>query len=153
MFCDDLVWITYFIVRNNAFGIGKAVKGNVNNQFITDAFFYLTDVLKNLFLFCYELYSFKKLLTLISQMFFHSNGRQNFTIQKWTLNVLERNKSSCFNKNHLTTEIQNAGTGHSLKCSDLSVNENDSVTWYKVIAQIISCRSKTSAGKINYEDF
>ncbi|XP_040392312.1 interleukin-18 receptor 1 isoform X2 [Cygnus olor] len=61
----------------------------------------------------------------------HSNGRQNFTIQKWTLNVLERNKSSCFNKNHLTTEIQNAGTGHSLKCSDLSVNENDSVTWYK----------------------
>ncbi|XP_035172158.1 interleukin-18 receptor 1 [Oxyura jamaicensis] len=61
----------------------------------------------------------------------HSNGRQNFTIQKWTLNVLKRNKSSCFNKNHLTTEIQNAGTGHSLKCSDLSVNENDSVTWYK----------------------
>ncbi|KFZ61562.1 Interleukin-18 receptor 1, partial [Podiceps cristatus] len=61
----------------------------------------------------------------------HSNGKQNFTIQKWTLNVLERNKSSCFNKNHLTTEIKNAGTGHSLKCSDLSVNENDSVTWYK----------------------
>ncbi|NXI62837.1 IL18R protein, partial [Anseranas semipalmata] len=61
----------------------------------------------------------------------HSNGKQNFTIQKWTLNVLERNKSSCFNKNHLTTEIQNAGTGHSLKCSDLSVNENDSITWYK----------------------
>ncbi|KFO91147.1 Interleukin-18 receptor 1, partial [Buceros rhinoceros silvestris] len=67
-----------------------------------------------------------------------SNGKQNFTIQKWTLNVLERNKSSCFNKNHLTTEIKNAGTGHSLKCSDLSVNENDSVTWYK------DCR--------NYED-
>ncbi|KFV01948.1 Interleukin-18 receptor 1, partial [Tauraco erythrolophus] len=61
----------------------------------------------------------------------HSNGKQNFTIQKWTLNVLERNKSSCFNINHLTTEIKNAGTGHSLKCSDLSVNENDSVTWYK----------------------
>ncbi|XP_009488829.2 interleukin-18 receptor 1 [Pelecanus crispus] len=61
----------------------------------------------------------------------HSNGKQNFTIQKWTLNVLERNKSSCFNKNHLTTEIKNAGTGHSLKCSDLSVNENDSITWYK----------------------
>ncbi|KAK4829557.1 hypothetical protein QYF61_005226, partial [Mycteria americana] len=61
----------------------------------------------------------------------HSSGKQNFTIQKWTLNVLERNKSSCFNKNHLTTEIKNAGTGHSLKCSDLSVNENDSVTWYK----------------------
>ncbi|KAM6342480.1 interleukin-18 receptor 1 [Podargus strigoides] len=61
----------------------------------------------------------------------HSNGKQNFTVQKWTLNVLERNKSSCFNKNHLTTEIKNAGTGHSLKCSDLSVNENDSVTWYK----------------------
>ncbi|XP_009274395.1 PREDICTED: interleukin-18 receptor 1 [Aptenodytes forsteri] len=60
-----------------------------------------------------------------------SNGKQNFTIQKWTLNVLERNKSSCFNKNHLTTEIKNAGTGHSLKCSDLSVNENDSITWYK----------------------
>lgn len=38
-FCDDLVWITYFIVRNNAFGIGKAVKGNVNNQFVTDVFF------------------------------------------------------------------------------------------------------------------
>ncbi|XP_050770172.1 interleukin-18 receptor 1 [Gymnogyps californianus] len=61
----------------------------------------------------------------------HSNGKQNFTIQKWTLNVLERNKSSCFNKNHLTTEFKNAGTGHSLKCSDLSVNENDSITWYK----------------------
>ncbi|XP_075594824.1 interleukin-18 receptor 1 isoform X2 [Balearica regulorum gibbericeps] len=61
----------------------------------------------------------------------HSNGKQNFTIQKWTLNVLERNKSSCFNKNHLTTEVKNAGTGHSLKCSDLSVNENDSITWYK----------------------
>ncbi|KAM6099530.1 interleukin-18 receptor 1 isoform 1-T7 [Theristicus caerulescens] len=61
----------------------------------------------------------------------HSNGKQNFTIQKWTLNVLERNKSSCFNKNHLTTEIKNAGTGHSLKCSYLSVNENDSITWYK----------------------
>ncbi|XP_029855065.1 interleukin-18 receptor 1 [Aquila chrysaetos chrysaetos] len=61
----------------------------------------------------------------------HSNGKQNFTVQKWTLNVLERNKSSCFNKNHLTTEIKNAGTGHSLKCSDLSVNENDSITWYK----------------------
>ncbi|KFV59863.1 Interleukin-18 receptor 1, partial [Gavia stellata] len=61
----------------------------------------------------------------------HSNGKQNVTIQKWTLNVLERNKSSCFNKNHLTTEIKNAGTGHSLKCSDLSVNENDSITWYK----------------------
>ncbi|XP_076215985.1 interleukin-18 receptor 1 [Aptenodytes patagonicus] len=61
----------------------------------------------------------------------YSNGKQNFTIQKWTLNVLERNKSSCFNKNHLTTEIKNAGTGHSLKCSDLSVNENDSITWYK----------------------
>ncbi|XP_035750270.1 interleukin-18 receptor 1 [Egretta garzetta] len=61
----------------------------------------------------------------------HSNGKQNFTIQKWTLNVLEKNKSSCFNKNHLTTEIKNAGTGHSLKCSDLSVNENDSITWYK----------------------
>ncbi|KFQ12587.1 Interleukin-18 receptor 1, partial [Leptosomus discolor] len=60
-----------------------------------------------------------------------SNGEQNYTIQKWTLNVLERNKSSCFNKNHLTTEIKNAGTGHSLKCSDLSVNENDSITWYK----------------------
>ncbi|KAM6288472.1 interleukin-18 receptor 1 [Spheniscus humboldti] len=61
----------------------------------------------------------------------YSNGKQNFTIQKWTLNVLERNKSSCFNKNHLTTEIKNAGTGHSVKCSDLSVNENDSITWYK----------------------
>ncbi|XP_010176984.1 PREDICTED: interleukin-18 receptor 1 [Mesitornis unicolor] len=61
----------------------------------------------------------------------HSNGKQDFTIQKWTLNVLERNKSSCFNKNHLTTEIKNAGTGHSLKCSDLSVNENDSIMWYK----------------------
>ncbi|KFM05423.1 Interleukin-18 receptor 1, partial [Aptenodytes forsteri] len=61
----------------------------------------------------------------------YNNGKQNFTIQKWTLNVLERNKSSCFNKNHLTTEIKNAGTGHSLKCSDLSVNENDSITWYK----------------------
>ncbi|XP_027573961.1 interleukin-18 receptor 1 isoform X1 [Pipra filicauda] len=61
----------------------------------------------------------------------HSNGKQNFIIQKWTLNILERNESSCFNKNHLTTEIKNAGTGHSLKCSDLSVNENDSVTWYK----------------------
>ncbi|XP_009871621.1 PREDICTED: interleukin-18 receptor 1, partial [Apaloderma vittatum] len=61
----------------------------------------------------------------------HSDGNQNFTKQKWTLNVLERNKSSCFNKNHLTTEIGHAGTGHSLKCSDLSVNENDSITWYK----------------------
>ncbi|XP_065533828.1 interleukin-18 receptor 1 isoform X2 [Lathamus discolor] len=61
----------------------------------------------------------------------HSNGKQNLTIQKWTLNVLERNKSSCFNKNHLTTEIKSAGTGHSLKCSDLSVSENNSITWYK----------------------
>ncbi|XP_036240008.1 interleukin-18 receptor 1 [Molothrus ater] len=61
----------------------------------------------------------------------HSNGKQNITIQKWTLNVLERNKSSCFNENHLTTEIKSAGTGHSLKCSDLSVHENDSITWYK----------------------
>ncbi|KAM9388306.1 interleukin-18 receptor 1 [Phaethornis superciliosus] len=61
----------------------------------------------------------------------YSNGKQNFTIQKWTLNVLERNTSSCFNKNHLTTEIKNAGTGHSLKCSALSVNQNDSVRWYK----------------------
>ncbi|XP_058683304.1 interleukin-18 receptor 1 [Poecile atricapillus] len=61
----------------------------------------------------------------------HSNGKQNFTVQKWTLNVLERNKSSCFNENHLTTEIKSAGTGHSLKCNDLSVYENDSVTWYK----------------------
>ncbi|KAM8819806.1 LOW QUALITY PROTEIN: interleukin-18 receptor 1 [Eudromia elegans] len=60
-----------------------------------------------------------------------SDGKQNFTIQKWTLNVLERNKSSCFNQNHLTTEIKNAGSGYSLKCSDLSVNENDSITWYK----------------------
>ncbi|XP_037995120.1 interleukin-18 receptor 1 [Motacilla alba alba] len=60
-----------------------------------------------------------------------SNGKQNVTIQKWTLNVLERNKSSCFNENHLTTEIKSAGTGHSLKCSDLSVHENDSITWYK----------------------
>ncbi|XP_067994173.1 interleukin-18 receptor 1 isoform X2 [Melanerpes formicivorus] len=59
------------------------------------------------------------------------SGKQNFTVQKWTLNVLERNKSSCFNKNHLTTEIKNAGTGHSLKCSDLSVNENDSIAWFK----------------------
>ncbi|XP_009077805.1 PREDICTED: interleukin-18 receptor 1, partial [Acanthisitta chloris] len=63
--------------------------------------------------------------------FFHSDGKQNFTIQTWTLNVLERNKSSCFNQNHLTTEIKNAGIGHSLKCSDLSVNENDTITWYK----------------------
>ncbi|XP_062431128.1 interleukin-18 receptor 1 [Rhea pennata] len=61
----------------------------------------------------------------------HSDGKQNFTIQKWTLNVLQRNKSSCFNENHLTTEIKNAGNGHSLKCSDLSVNENDSIMWYK----------------------
>ncbi|XP_015496037.1 interleukin-18 receptor 1 isoform X2 [Parus major] len=61
----------------------------------------------------------------------HSNGKQNFTVQKWTLNVLERNKSSCFNENHLTTEIKSAGTGHSLKCNDLSLYENDSVTWYK----------------------
>ncbi|XP_027760852.1 interleukin-18 receptor 1 isoform X1 [Empidonax traillii] len=61
----------------------------------------------------------------------HSNGKQHFIIQKWTLNVIERNESSCFNKNHLTTELKNAGTGHSLKCSDLSVNENDSITWYK----------------------
>ncbi|XP_032906999.1 interleukin-18 receptor 1-like isoform X2 [Catharus ustulatus] len=61
----------------------------------------------------------------------HSNGKRNFTVQKWTLNVLERNKSSCFNENHLTTEIKSAGIGHSLKCSDLSVNENDSITWYK----------------------
>ncbi|KAL9867415.1 interleukin-18 receptor 1 isoform 2-T2 [Geothlypis trichas] len=61
----------------------------------------------------------------------YSNGKQNVTIQKWTLNVLERNKSSCFNENHLTTEIKSAGTGHSLKCSDLSVHENDSITWYK----------------------
>ncbi|XP_067150945.1 interleukin-18 receptor 1 isoform X3 [Apteryx mantelli] len=60
-----------------------------------------------------------------------SDGKQNFTIQQWTLNVLERNKSSCFNENHLTTEIKNAGSGHSLKCNDLSVNENDSITWYK----------------------
>ncbi|XP_053935824.1 interleukin-18 receptor 1 isoform X2 [Cuculus canorus] len=61
----------------------------------------------------------------------HSNGKPNFTIQKWTLNVLEKNKSSCFNKNHLTTELKNAGTGHSLKCSDLSVNGNENITWYK----------------------
>ncbi|XP_069733089.1 interleukin-18 receptor 1 isoform X2 [Phaenicophaeus curvirostris] len=61
----------------------------------------------------------------------HSNGKHNFTVQNWTLNVLERNKSSCFNKNHLTTELKNAGTGHSLKCSDLSVNDNDNITWYK----------------------
>ncbi|KFP04164.1 Interleukin-18 receptor 1, partial [Calypte anna] len=61
----------------------------------------------------------------------YSNGKQNFTVPKWTLNVLERDKSSCFNKNHLTTEIKNAGTGHSLKCSDLSVNQNDSIRWYK----------------------
>ncbi|KAM7065917.1 interleukin-18 receptor 1-like isoform 3-T3 [Acridotheres tristis] len=61
----------------------------------------------------------------------HSNGKQNVTIQKWTLNVLERNKSSCFNENHLTTEIKSAGVGHSLKCNDLSVYENDSITWYK----------------------
>ncbi|XP_063999682.1 interleukin-18 receptor 1 isoform X2 [Pogoniulus pusillus] len=61
----------------------------------------------------------------------HSKGKQIFTVQNWTLNVLERNKSSCFNKNHLTTEIKNAGVGHSLKCSDLSVNENDSIVWYK----------------------
>ncbi|XP_064569607.1 interleukin-18 receptor 1 [Zonotrichia leucophrys gambelii] len=61
----------------------------------------------------------------------HSNGKQNVTIQKWTLNVLERNKSSCFNENHLTTDIKSAGAGHSLKCSDLSVHENDSITWYK----------------------
>ncbi|KFP25179.1 Interleukin-18 receptor 1, partial [Colius striatus] len=60
-----------------------------------------------------------------------THSDKNLTIQKWTLNVLERNKSSCFNKNHLTTEIKTAGTGHSLKCSDLSVNENDSITWYK----------------------
>lgn len=52
------------------------------------------------------------------------------------MNVLERNKSSCFNQNHLTTEIQSAGIGHSLKCSDLSVNENDNITWYKVIKKI-----------------
>ncbi|XP_066195997.1 interleukin-18 receptor 1 [Sylvia atricapilla] len=61
----------------------------------------------------------------------HSNGKQNFTIQKWTLNVLERNKSSCFNENHLTTENKSAGTGLSLKCSDLSVYENNSIIWYK----------------------
>ncbi|NWH56211.1 IL18R protein, partial [Geococcyx californianus] len=61
----------------------------------------------------------------------YSNGTQNVTIQKWMLNVLERNQSSCFNKNHLITELKNAGTGHSLKCSDLSVNDNDSITWYK----------------------
>ncbi|KFV76602.1 Interleukin-18 receptor 1, partial [Struthio camelus australis] len=61
----------------------------------------------------------------------HSNEKENFTLKKWTLNVLERNKSSCFNKNHLTTEIKNAGSGHSLKCSDLSVNANDSIKWYK----------------------
>ncbi|XP_071601043.1 interleukin-18 receptor 1 [Heliangelus exortis] len=61
----------------------------------------------------------------------YSNGKQNFTVPKWTLNVLERDKSSCFNKNHLTTEIKNAGTGHSLKCSDLSINQNDSIRWYK----------------------
>ncbi|XP_025897665.1 interleukin-18 receptor 1 [Nothoprocta perdicaria] len=60
-----------------------------------------------------------------------SDGKQNITIQKWTLNILERNKSSCFNENHLTTEIKNAGSGYSLKCSDLSINENDSITWYK----------------------
>jgi len=81
-------------------------------------------------------------------IFFHSNGKQNFTIQKWTLNVLERNKSSCFNKNHLTTEVKNTGTGHSLKCSDLSVNENDSISWYKVITetvtQIVEYRNKRS---------
>lgn len=81
-------------------------------------------------------------------LFFLSNGKQNLTIQKWTLNVLERNKSSCFNKNHLTTEIKSAGTGHSLKCNDLSVYENESITWYKVITktvtQIIAYRNKTS---------
>ena len=73
------------------------------------------------------------------------------------MNVLERNKSSCFNKNHLTTEIKNAGTGHSLKCSYLSVNENDSITWYKVITETVSLRSSAIetkpliAGKINYK--
>lgn len=57
------------------------------------------------------------------------------------MNVLERNKSSCFNENHLTTEIKSAGTGHSLKCSDLSVYENDSITWYKVITETVSLQS------------
>lgn len=61
------------------------------------------------------------------------------------MNVLERNKSSCFNENHLTTENKSAGTGYSLKCSDLSVYENNSITWYKVITETVKITLKSFA--------
>lgn len=66
-----------------------------------------------------------------SYFLLHSNG--NHSVTEWTLNVLKRNKNSCFNQNHLHMETRSAGSGYSLKCNTVTRNTGGNVTWYKVI--------------------
>uniref|UniRef100_A0A8C3SZE2 Interleukin 18 receptor 1 n=2 Tax=Chelydra serpentina TaxID=8475 RepID=A0A8C3SZE2_CHESE len=60
-----------------------------------------------------------------------SNGTYNVTSQKWSLNVLKRSKDSCFNTNHLSRQVEDAGRGYTLKCNAVPHNKNVTITWYK----------------------
>uniref|UniRef100_A0A8C8SGX0 Interleukin 18 receptor 1 n=1 Tax=Pelusios castaneus TaxID=367368 RepID=A0A8C8SGX0_9SAUR len=51
--------------------------------------------------------------------------------QNWILNVLKRSKDSCFNTNHLSRQVEDAGRGYTLKCSAVPHNKNVTITWYK----------------------
>ncbi|XP_074839365.1 interleukin-18 receptor 1 [Carettochelys insculpta] len=60
-----------------------------------------------------------------------SNGAYNVTSQKWSLNVLKRSKDHCFNTNHLSRQIEDAGRSFILKCSAVPHLKNVTIKWYK----------------------
>ncbi|KAM9173171.1 interleukin-18 receptor 1 isoform 1-T2 [Pangshura tecta] len=59
-----------------------------------------------------------------------SNGTYVMS-QKWFLNVLKRSKDSCFNTNHLSRQVVEAGRVHTLKCNAVPHNKNITIMWYK----------------------
>nr|XP_006127708.1 interleukin-18 receptor 1 [Pelodiscus sinensis] len=70
-----------------------------------------------------------------------SNGTYNVTSQKWSLNVLKRSKDSCFNTNHSSMQVNDAGRSCTLKCSAVPHSKNVTIMWYK------NCNIYDSANK------
>uniref|UniRef100_A0A8C4YK49 Interleukin 18 receptor 1 n=1 Tax=Gopherus evgoodei TaxID=1825980 RepID=A0A8C4YK49_9SAUR len=69
-----------------------------------------------------------------------SNGTY-VTSQKWFLNVLKRSKDSCFNTNHLSRQVKEAGRAHTLTCNAVPHNKNVTIMWYK------NCNIRNSANE------
>nr|XP_008114347.1 PREDICTED: interleukin-18 receptor 1 isoform X1 [Anolis carolinensis] len=69
-----------------------------------------------------------------------SNGSEVISCYEWSLNIIKRNKESCFNANHVLTVIPGiVGKSYFVKCNDIPHTANVSnITWYKNCERIVS---------------